>query len=339
MKRILFPGSLCWILVLAVVMVPQMVKAQVTYTANVGAENKNEARQANAFLPNDLSILENDSITWTFVPINQPHTLTFLMPGQLRPTLAVGCPPPGSGIQPSGSSYDGSACVNSGRMMNGAMYTVKFPKAGNYKLVCLIHPDMNGTVHVLVNTAANASLLHSQNFYDDLARDEARSILSDTDGVGRHEEDDGGGWLSGHDSENTVITTGELRATAGGRQYLSIVRFLPGTINVHVGDTVEWTNIDPTEPHTVTFGTEPANPRMLVGVTTDADGALHGTINTGSDSVNSGFLQAAPQDRVGLAQSPSGTTQIRITFTHAGTYNYICALHDLEGMVGTVVVK
>ena len=25
------------------------------------------------------------------------------------------------------------------------------------------------------------------------------------------------------------------------------------------GESVEWTNIDPTEPHTVTFGTEPPN--------------------------------------------------------------------------------
>jgi plastocyanin len=117
------------------------------------------------------------------------------------------------------------------------------------------------------------------------------------------------------------------------------MRFLPGTIYVDVGDTVQWTNIDPTEPHTVTFGTEPVNPRTLVNVSTDADGALHGTINTGGDSVNSGFLQAAPQDRVGLAQSPSGTTQIRITFTHAGTYDYICALHDGDGMRGKVIVK
>jgi plastocyanin len=222
-------------------------------------------------------------------------------------------------------------------MMNGAAYTVKFPKAGNYKLVCLIHADMNGTVHVLVNNAANASLLHSQGFYDDLARDEARSILSDTDHVG--DDDDRGVRHSKRDSENTVITTGEVRATRGGRQYLSIMRFLPGTIYVDVGDTVQWTNIDPTEPHTVTFGTEPVNPRTLVNVSTDADGALHGTINTGGDSVNSGFLQAAPQDRVGLAQSPSGTTQIRITFTHAGTYDYICALHDGDGMRGKVIVK
>jgi hypothetical protein len=29
----------------------------------------------------------------------------------------------------------------------------------------------------------------------------------------------------------------------------------------------------------------------------------------------------------------------RVTFTHAGTYDYICALHDNLGMVGKVIVK
>lgn len=45
-----------------------------------------------------------------------------------------------------------------------------------------------------------------------------------------------------------------------------------------------------------------------------------------SDSVNSGFLIAAPEDRVGPAQSPPGLTRFRVTFRSSGTFNYICAL-------------
>ena len=100
---------------------------------------------------------------------------------------------------------------------------------------------------------------------------------------------------------------------------------------------MEWTNTDPSEPHTVTFGTEPANAMSLVNVTLDADGAWHGTVGSASDSVSSGFLQAAPQDQIGSVQA-IGKTRIRVTFTHAGTFDYICALHDVEGMVGKVVV-
>jgi plastocyanin len=55
--------------------------------------------------------------------------------------------------------------------------------------------------------------------------------------------------------------------------------------------------------------------------------------------VSSGFLAAPPQDQIMKPQPPPGTTRIRITFTKAGTYNYICALHDVDGMVGQVIVS
>ncbi len=139
-------------------------------------------------------------------------------------------------------------------------------------------------------------------------------------------------------SENVVLMTGEMSATAGGRQYVAIVRFLPGTIQIHAGQTVEWVNTDPTEPHTITFGTEPPIPQTVVHTVLGPDGALEATINSPTDSVSSGFLQASPQDRVGLVQSNPGITRLRIKFTKPGTYHYICALHDVDGMVGTVIV-
>jgi plastocyanin len=117
-----------------------------------------------------------------------------------------------------------------------------------------------------------------------------------------------------------------------------MVRFLPGTIRIHAGETVEWINADPTEPHTVTFGNEPANPQMLVTATPGPDGALQATITSPNESVSSGFLQAAPQDRPFLPQSAPGTTRLRVKFTQPGVYHYICALHDEDGMVGTVIV-
>ena len=73
-------------------------------------------------------------------------------------------------------------------------------------------------------------------------------------------------------------------------------------------------------------------------MTTDADGALHATIASVFDSVHSGFIVAAPQDRIGLAQAPIGVTGFRITFTKPGAYPYICALQDDLGMKGKVIV-
>jgi hypothetical protein len=56
--------------------------------------------------------------------------------------------------------------------------------------------------------------------------------------------------------------------------------------------------------------------------------------------VHSGFILAAPQERVGLPQSPLPlfVTRFRITFTHPGTFPYICALHDNLGMKGEIIV-
>jgi len=55
--------------------------------------------------------------------------------------------------------------------------------------------------------------------------------------------------------------------------------------------------------------------------------------------VHSGFIVAAPQNRLAVPQAPPGVTRFRITFTRPGTYNYKCALHDNLGMVGKVIVR
>jgi len=118
------------------------------------------------------------------------------------------------------------------------------------------------------------------------------------------------------------------------------MRFMGHDMVIHAGQTVEWDNEDAEDPHTITFGTEPAGDPFPPSnnVTMDADGARHAVINSTSDSVHSGFILAAPQDRIGLPQSPISVTRFRITFTHAGIYPYICALHDNLGMKGKIIV-
>jgi plastocyanin len=118
------------------------------------------------------------------------------------------------------------------------------------------------------------------------------------------------------------------------------MRFERKVVVVGVGDTVEWANLDPSINHTVTFGTEPADPRPpSAGVVPTSDGARQAVINSPSDSVSSGFLTPAPQDRANLAQSNPGVTRFRVTFNSPGTFEYICAIHDELGMKGTVIVQ
>jgi plastocyanin len=209
---------------------------------------------------------------------------------------------------------------------------------------------MTGVVHVL---PLSASLPHNQFFYDDEAADQTRNIISDRDPAGRDNDD------HGDSSRHVVVTTGELVATGGGKMFLAIMRFLPSTVHVDVGDTVEWTNLDPTVPHTVTFGVEPKDPTTLLGVSdADTDGDREGSIPNSLtipsptctvalpcvNTFNPGQIGAALQDQgptppTGpVPQTPLGVTRARVTFTHAGTYNYFCALHDELGMVGKVIV-
>ncbi len=333
-----FSTVFCSMLVLAVLIAARVPVAATQVQAIAGVQSEDQGKQALAFLPNEIWIHVGESITWTF-PTPEIHTVTFLKqntaPQQVRlprPGLpGGGCP----GTTPDGSSFDGSTCVTSSELVSGQTYTVNFPTAGNFKLVCLVHVDMTGVVHVL---GLSESLPHDQAFYDREAQNERAELLSDASRL------EGRGTAIARRTSEEEVTAGisEIVATTGGGVHAAaVMRFLPGTMVVHVGDTVEWTNLGPAVPHTVTFGAEPPEDQLRPpssNVTVDSDGARHAVIGSPNDNVHSGFLVAASQERTGLAQSPLGVTRFRVTFTSPGTFNYICALHDDLGMVGRVIV-
>ena len=291
-------------------------------------------RQALAFLPDEIWIHAGDSITWRW-DVDEIHTVTFLTANQIRPDFTAGP------FTDSPATFRGSAEVTTPPLTSPATYTVTFPVIGNFKLVCLVHERMTGVVHVF---DPSAQLPYDQDFYDRQAADQRRDLLADRDGrleeACRHHGDQG---KHHHliDAHLVAVGVGEISATAGGSQTLSVVRFIDDNITIRAGQTVEWNNHDPVTPHTVTFGMEPSNPVPPSGNINkdpDPDGALHGTISSSADSVHSGLIVAPPQEETGEAQSPLGVTRFRVTFPHAGTFPYICALHDNLGMKGIVIV-
>lgn len=323
-----FSAVLRWMAAAVIIVsIPEMTQAREWHAA-VGAQSHNMGRQVLAFLPNEIWIHEGDSITWQW-NTDEIHTLSFLTTGARMP-FTVGCP----GFATSPAMFDGTKCVSTQAIVNGSSFTVSFPQTGNFKFVCLVHTNMTGVVHVF---ALDRALPHDQDFYDDEAVAEAHALLSDTDGLGN---DEAGGPEHGLQGGNQVAAgKAEISATAGGQQTFSIMRFFEHTVVIHAGETVEWTNSSPVTAHTITFGTEPANLMPpSANVTKDADGALHATINSASDRVHSGFVAAAVQERIGLPESPLNVTRFRVTFAKAGTYPYICALHDDLGMKGEVIV-
>src|SRR5215470_2356792 len=88
------------------VLFPQLLSAQ--WNAAIGAQSQDFGRQGLAFLPNEIWIHAGDSITWT-VEATEPHTVTFLTDGQIRPPFNVGCP----GFSKGSAVFDGSSCITS----------------------------------------------------------------------------------------------------------------------------------------------------------------------------------------------------------------------------------
>ena len=113
MRRILFRGLLCWLLVPAfmVLFAPKAKAAgascNTTYPANVGAETHDESVQANGFFVNELWVYEGDCIEFTWNSQNEIHTVTLLATDQVRPAAPI---PPNVGCgaadtYPSGSRH------------------------------------------------------------------------------------------------------------------------------------------------------------------------------------------------------------------------------------------
>jgi len=319
--RAQFPSISWYWLLLAALLVPASIQAE-TWQAAVGAQSQDKGLQVVAFLPNELWIHAGDTVNWT-VGADEIHTITFLTVGQMRPPFFVGCP----GFSVGAASFDGSVCVSTPPMVSGQTFNVMFPTAGNFKLVCLVHPDMTAVVHVL---DPSTPLPHDQSFYDEEAAQQAHDLLAELNQGQTHHPP--------ASANSVVVGAGKTLANGGGHNTISLMRFVQPELVIHAGATVEWRNDDTSMPHTITFGTEPLDPFPPSGnVTVDADGALHATISSTSDSVHSGFIVSAPQDQTFLPQTPLGFTRFRVTFTNPGVYPYMCVLHDNLGMKGRII--
>lgn len=348
---------------LVALVLPAAAPAQQNWQASIGAETMDMGKQVSAFLPNEIWIHAGDSITWTWKS-DIIHTLTFFTPGQIFPIggFGEGCneavppPPPAAPPPPiygtSPAVVDGSTCMSTPPMVKGQTFTVDFPVAGSFKFECMVHLYMTGIVHVLPSAA---TLPHDQDFYNDEGASQRQDLLNDiVEKSGKLGQE---GETAGH-KNNVIAGIGEVSSTPGGLQLHSLVRFVKGDITIKVGETVEWADHDPLEPHTVSFGYGnsdiPDEFDPSGNVTIDPDGALHATLTSPTEQVNSGFLEQPLLDEPGNPMNPIVNAQslgtnifnvalfnplrFRATFTAPGVYKYKCFVHDNLGMEGTVTV-
>ncbi|MFF1883473.1 plastocyanin/azurin family copper-binding protein [Pseudarthrobacter sp. NPDC058196] len=273
-----------------------------TWQVQVGSESRDQEIQGMSFLPSEIFINEHDTINWT-ANAAEIHTVTFLAAGQ---SLQPFNPFDPQDLNEVGEHvYDGHSYYNSGLLSNvqvpgfpvATSYSLTFPREGDFTYYCLVHGQMmKGTVHV---REQGTDYPYSQADYNKASLAQARAILRD-----------------GHQLDASLAQqASNHRVMAGGDDGVAMVmRFVRPSVTVHVGDTVVFANTGMGAPHTVTFGTEPANIFAPSGTPSNFIGG----------DLNSGII--LPGD------------EFAVTFKAAGTFKYICALHDFMGMMGQVRV-
>jgi plastocyanin len=341
----------------ATTLVPAAAAQGATRTITAGPPGKVAGTpkdgDTNAFYRKTVTVHVGDKVKWKFTGF---HTVTIPAKGKPAPPF-LGADPSGATVagvndaagnpfwfngQPKltanplgalpqgGKSYNGKKLVSSGApLAPGAPkpYSVKFTKKGSYSYYCTIHVGQKGTVKVVgKNKAIPSNKANAKAAKKEYAK-VAKQLIKDAKFAGPP----GNAVEAGHD---TIPST--------------IFRFFPATKSVPVGTTVSFSmSAKTTEAHTISFGPadylktqadtfigpDPANPQGLPVVNPIAaypsdvptlpayDGTSHGN----------GYLNGGVIDR-DAATPGGGTTQV--TFTKAGTYNYICLIHpDMKGSI------
>jgi plastocyanin len=312
-----------------------------------------------AFFPKEITINAGDAIYFEFPTPPGFHTVTFLsgqeVPPLFLPDEAPGTPAatplgppklvlnPAVGFASGGDTYDGTGVVNSGldalRPPDAAPFVLTFTKAGTYEYQCIPHGAvMKATVVV---QEAVAAVAEDQAAVDARGEQERSALIEEGKATSAEytqakatKRDDG-------------TTLWEVAAGAGEDQ-ARVLRFMPDTLEIKAGDTVRWVNHSKTEPHTVTFVGEGAEPPEDVLVEPQPSGPPKfvqnpltlfpqgGQVYSGQGYINSGFMGELN------GQPLPGTHPFELTFDTAGEYPYYCVLHasgpEGPGMAGKIVV-
>lgn len=302
----------------------QQTPAPKTWTAFAGQIPGNQVLiSSNDFQPRPLEINVGDTVVWKNFGF---HTVTF---GRERVSpfdVNTQQPNPVSAAPVGGNTYNGQGVVNSGFMLGPGEFKVTFTAPGTFTYLCDLHPGMDGTLVVkpagqpvaMTPAAAEAAAIDHYHRLDFSGRVIPMLV---NQGV---ESPDG-----------TVFQ--KLAGTGDG--HVAIEMFLPRSLVIRAGQTVQWTNSDPVTPHTVTllpggglpdFSAGPPPIDLPEGFPFAPFG---GGTYSGAEFVNSGALW----NEARFEQMSVGSSYA-LMFTEPGTYQYFCVLHVETGMVGTITV-
>lgn len=317
--------------------VPVVVQSQ-SWTVLAGADAEDGAMQALRFLPEGITIHVGDSVTWQ-LNAKEEHTIYFTAGGS-DPMFEVVGPDgrhyanPAVFFASSAQPYDGNGPFGGGVLeADRKTFTLTFTKPGAYEYHCEFHPGMKGKITVL---PADQPLPKTQADYEQIAQAEAAQALDAAKNLERQMSQPAVNSRPDGTQEYVLEMLGDSKTMA------TVLRFLPSSLHIRVGDTVTWRMPDYTELHTVTFldrgqkepdvataEPQPNGPPKLL-INAQVEKPAGGKIYEGQGYFNSGYMMR-------LEGQPPATYSL--TFTKPGTYEYRCLIHDEFGMKATIVVE
>jgi plastocyanin len=281
----------------------------------------------------------------------------------ILPVPAQGC-----GTPDAPCVFDGTGVVSMGLPIAGPpptgppapfVVTVTAPP-GTYSFHCRVHPWMAGTLNVVaagspgVTTAALADAAAATQAADDVVAGMAAEAAASKAGQVKH--------------PNGTTTWTVTLGTSDPAGHVGVLDMLPRKITIKKGDTVLWRPLDRNEVHTVTFpkALAPGSPlcegpggRDTPAVPTvnppmsPLDFACNGgpaefevtggnavTAITSPKTVSDSGIVAYRTVAAGFdlpAQAVRSSWWVKFAGASAGTYHYVCQIHD--GMDGTIVVR
>lgn len=287
-------------------------------------------QQIAAYFPGVLKVRPGDTITFANKSAHDPHTITFgisadhsnapapvinggknINPAEFQPCFAdtssptMTCPPPPA-VAPA---YTGKGYWNSGWLaadLPNKSYKMTLGTSiapGEYSYTCLLHPFMQGTIQVVAKDGDRLS----PSAVAAAAATASRQQLANAAAL-----------------KPPAATPGTVSAGYGDR-IIAVMAFEPSTITIKAGETVTWKPGSLYEPHTVTFQSpfkSPGDPGATLPLGVKSGGSYTG------GATSSGIFGPKP--------FPFPTDSFSLKFPKAGTYDYVCILHD--GMKGTVTV-
>ncbi|MDQ3897817.1 MAG: hypothetical protein M3326_11365 [Actinomycetota bacterium] len=289
-----------------------------TISMQVGLNDPNDRTIAVLqFMPQSITVTAGTTVEWR-IPGPEPHTVTFMPPGQQPPTPdkanSLFAPTPAAN-----GVYDGKSLVNSGLVPQGPAaappFRLTFPTAGTFSYVCVIHPQMTGKVNV-VGAGTKADTQADVDAHGNSERDQwlaegraAKQKLTSTPPV------------STRNADGTTTWKVEMGATTA---HTDILAFAPPSPDVKVGDTVTFVN-NSGAPHTASFagkGSLPQNPEDPAAQR-PTPGLSPQTLNP-NDVFNTGTL---PPNAPPGQGPPEAVRSYSYVVRTAGNYTYVCIYH------------